>query len=388
MAQAQPAESFSLVLGGPLYQALLRLRLATPPIAHVERRIAAAVVITWVPVVLLCLLAGTAFGGVKIDFLHDIDAHVRLLVALPLLLVAEPLVHEQLARAVRQFVERGVVAPADRDRFAAIVKDTMRLRNSMLIELVILAAALGAGPWIWREQFASRVGAWYMVGDELTAAGAWYAFVSLGLFRFVLFRWYFRLALWYFFLWRVSRLPLRLNALHPDRAGGIGFLAGSLTALAPILIAQSATIAGAIAGSLLHEGLELPQFRLEIGAAVVLLVALAVVPLVFFMPALFAAAIQAKRDYGVLGMRYVDDFRDKWMRTNRAGSEPLVGSGDIQSLADLAVAHDRIQQMGVLPVDLRAVVRFALVVAVPFLPLALFVIPLNELVTRLVKQLL
>ena len=387
MAQAQPVENFSLVLGGPLYQALLRLHLTTPPIAHVERRIAAALAITWLPVLLLCLLAGTAFGGVKIPFLNDIDAHVRLLIALPLLLVAEPLVHEQLARQVRQFVERGLVAADDRGRLAAIVRDTMRLRNSMLVELALLAAALGAGPWIWREQFASRVGAWYMVNGELTAAGAWYAFVSLGLFRFVLFRWYFRLALWYLFLWRVSRLPLRLNALHPDRAGGIGFLAGSLTALAPILVAQSATLAGAVAGSLMHEGTQLQQFRLELGAAVVLLVALAVVPLLFFMPALFAAAIAAKRDYGVLGMRYVDQFRDKWLSAG-ARSTDLVGSSDIQSLADLANAHDRVQQMGVLPVDLRAVVRFALVVAAPFVPLALFVVPMNELVTRLVKQLL
>jgi hypothetical protein len=106
------------------------------------------------------------------------------------------------------------------------------------------------------------------------------------------------------------------------------------------------------------------------------------------MPALFAAAIEAKRDYGVLGMHYVDDFREKWMGARAGAGKALVGSADIQSLADLAVAHDRIQQMGVLPVDLRAVVRFALVVAAPFLPLALFVIPLNELVGRLVKQLL
>ena len=388
MAQAQPVENFSLVLGGPLYQALLRLRLATPPIAHVERRIAAGLAITWLPLFLICLVAGTAFGGVKIPFLRDIEAHVRLLVALPLLLVAEPLVHEQLARQVRQFVERGLVAAEDGGRFAAIVRTTMQLRNSMLIELVLLVAALGAGPWFWREQFASRGGAWYMVADELTAAGAWYAFVSLGLFRFVLFRWYFRLALWYIFLWRVSRLPLRLNALHPDRAGGIGFLAGSLSALAPILLAQSATLAGVIAGLLMHEGMHLQQFRLEIGAAVALLVALAVVPLLFFARALFAAAIEAKRDYGVLGMHYVDDFREKWMRAGRGESRHLVGSADIQSLADLANAHDRMQQMGMLPVDLRAVARFALVVAAPFLPLALFVVPMNELVTRLVKQLL
>jgi hypothetical protein len=88
-----------------------------------------------------------------------------------------------------------------------------------------------------------HVGSWYItVGpsgtERLTVAGWWYAFVSLSLFRFVLARWYFRLIVWYIFLWRVSRLPLRLNPLHPDRAGGLGFLGNSVRAFQPVLVAQ------------------------------------------------------------------------------------------------------------------------------------------------------
>jgi hypothetical protein len=378
---------FSLVLGGPLYQLLLRLRLARPPIGLVERRIAAGILLTWLPVFVMTWIGGTALGGTRVPFFFDVETQVRLLIALPLFIGAEPLVHAQIATQVRQFIERGIIAPPDRGRFEAIVEDTMRLRNSMAIELVLLASAIGIGFWVWREQFASRVGTWYMAEDQLTAAGAWYGFVSLGLFRFVLFRWYFRILLWYVFLWRVARMPLQLNALHPDRAGGIGFLAGSLTALAPVLLAQSATLAGVIGGQILFEGAKLAAFRIEIGVAVAGLAALAIVPLAFFAAPMLRAGLRGKLEYGVLAMHYVEGFREKWMR-GAAVREPLVGTSDIQSLADLANASEVVAQMGVLPVNLKALVRFAVLLALPFAPLALTIIPLNELISRILKQLI
>ena len=388
MAQHRALEDFSLVLGGPLYQLLLRLRLLDPPIRLVERRIAAVVAVTWLPVLLLAALGGTLFGGAKIPFFFDADAQVRLLLALPLLIIAEPVVHWQLAMQVRQLDERGLIAPEHRGRFAALIDETMQLRNSMAVELVILGCALGAGYWIWRQEFASRIGTWYMTPEErLTAAGAWYAFVSLGVFRFVLFRWYFRIALWYFFLWRVSRLRLQLNALHPDGVGGIGFLGASVSALAPVLIAQSATVSGAIAGQILHEGLKLPAFYFEIGAVVAVLLALGLVPLLFFVPPLLAASMQGRREYGLLATRYAEQFRAKWL-DGRSQDEQLLGASDIQSLADMGQAHDRVTKMRVLPLDRNAIVRVAALIALPFAPLLFTAIPLNELLGRALRQLL
>ena len=385
MAQPPAADQFSLVLGGPLYQAFLRLRLTTPPIGHAERRIAAAIAITWLPVLALTALAGTLFGGTKVPFFHDIETHVRLLIALPLLIGAEPVVHTQMALQVRQFIDRGIVAREDRAHFDRIIEETMRLRNSMLIEIVLLVCSVAAGFWIWREQFASRAGTWYLAQDRLTAAGAWYGFVSLGVFRFLLLRWGFRIALWYIFLWRVSRLKLQLNVLHPDGAGGIGFLAGSLGALASIFIALSASIAGAIGGQILYEGMTLTDFRLEIGAAVVALALLGLAPLAFFFPAMLRAALYGQLSYGTFAMRYVEEFRAKWLQ---GSSEPVVGSHDIQALADLARANEVARSMWMLPVSIKAIVRFAIVIALPFAPLVLTKVPLNELLARVVKQLI
>ena len=392
--QEAHAERFSVVLGGPLYQLFLRWRLLEPPVGFVARRIAAAIALAWLPLAALTLVAGTAFGGARVPFLLDPEVHVRLLVALPLLLGAEPLVHQRLAVVLRQFIERGIVPPAERRRVAVIVDDTVGLRNSILVEVLLVAAAFGLGPWLWQQTIAPRgMGSWAMaarpIGDEaLSAAGAWYAFVSLGLFRFVLLRWYFRLALWYLFAWRLARLPLRVNPLHPDGAGGLGFLGGTLSAMLPILLAQSVVVAGVIGTQILYQGAKLQSFYLEIGTIVALLLAMGLAPLLFFVPALMRAGLQGRLEYGELAMRYVDEFRDKWLRGGAAEGERVLGSADIQSLADLANSHAVVQRMGVLPVGVQAITRFAIAVAVPFTPLLLSLIPLNELVGRVVKKLL
>jgi hypothetical protein len=49
---------FSLVLGGPVYQLLLRARMVQPPTGLLQRRMIAAAVITWLPLAVL-----TAVGG-------------------------------------------------------------------------------------------------------------------------------------------------------------------------------------------------------------------------------------------------------------------------------------------------------------------------------------
>ena len=387
------APDFSLVLGGPLYQMYLRSGLIRPSADLVERRITAFIVVAWLPLAVLTLAGGSAFGGVQLPFAADLGAHVRLLIALPLLIAAELIVHQRVQATVSQFIDRGIIAPADRAKFDAIIASVMRLRNSATIEIALAVASITFGYWVWRTHMSLPVDSWYIAidpagGESLTAAGWWYAFVSLSLFRFVLLRWYFRLIVWYVFLWRVSRLPLRLNPLHPDRAGGLGFIGNSVFAFLPVLLAQSAVLAGVIGDRLLNEGMTLPPFYIEIASAVALLMAVMLAPLLFFIAKLAGAKREGTREYGLLAMRYVDEFRDKWMGERRPAGEPLAGSADIQSLADLAGAHDMLREMRVLPFSMRTIVTLATVVALPYLPLVLTMIPLEELVGRFIAKLL
>ena len=94
-------DDFSLVLGGPLFQLFRRLHLTGNALELVRRRIAVLALVAWVPLLVLSIIDGKAAGSaVKVPFLYDIDVHVRFLVALPLLIVAELIVHQRMRAVV------------------------------------------------------------------------------------------------------------------------------------------------------------------------------------------------------------------------------------------------------------------------------------------------
>src|SRR5262245_46333686 len=100
---AEPSD-LSLALGGPLYQLYLRGRLVQKPLRLLWRRMVALPVIVWLPLFVLTLLDGTALGSaVHIPFLYDIEVHAKYLLALPLLIASELMVHRLVVFQVRQF---------------------------------------------------------------------------------------------------------------------------------------------------------------------------------------------------------------------------------------------------------------------------------------------
>lgn len=388
-AVASSDAEFSLVLGGPLYQMLLSTHLARPPLELVHRRILIFLLIIWAPLAILAAFSGNLAGGVGIPFLLDLDTHVKFLVTVPMLIVAELVVHRRIRAIVEQFLERGIIAADDLPRFNEILRRVLRLRNSVAIEIAMLVFVMTGGYWLWRSHAILTVATWYAHPVDgsiaFTPAGTWYAFVSLPIARFLLVRWFFRLFIWYLLLWRVSRLPLRLNALHPDGAGGIGFLAGSVDALAPLLFALSALVSGLIANQIWHAHASLPQFKMELLGSAALLALIVLIPLTFFALQLAAARRAGLREFGLLSSRYADDFAAKWHRGPRKSDDSPLGTGDIQSLADLANSYSVVHKMKSLPFGKEAVVRLVIAIAIPMLPLALTMVPFEEIVNRLIR---
>ena len=390
--EAADSDEFSLVLGGPLYQLFLRTRLAArPPLDLLKRRLAAITLLAWLPLLVLSALEGRAFGDGGISFLGDLDVQVRLLVALPLLILAEKIVHERLRPVVALFVEKGIVRPEDRPRFDGIVSSTMRWRNSVVLELGLLAFVFTGGHAL-AESLAFRGETWFVrptdSGPGLSRAGFWYAWISLPIFQFILLRWWYRLILWGRFLFLVSRLNLDLSPSNPDRAGGLGYLGTSTAAFAPFLVAQSALVSAMVASRILQQGAQLQDFKLELGGVLVFALLQALGPLTVFAPKLLEAKRRGLREYGLLADRYVKEFDRKWIHGGAAPDDSLVGSADIQSLADLDGSFDVVRGMRPFPFGKDTVIQLAVTVVLPGLPLVLTVIPLEELVKRLLGALL
>ena len=384
---------FSLVQGGPVFQLWLRAKLARPSMDLLARRIIVSVAVAWLPLLVLTILSAHAIGGKGVPFLYDLGAQARLLLCVPLLIAAEVIVHRRIRVTVRQFLDRGIIAPEDRPQFESVIASAMRLRNSVLAEVLLLAFAIVGGYVLGQRYVSMDAASWFAapVGEQtrLTPAGYWYVFVSLTIFRFLLMRWYFRLFIWYRFLWQVARhIPLQLNALHPDRTGGLAFLSGSTFALQPVLMAHTIALAGVFGDKIWHEGAKLPQFKIEITFWLICLMMLVLTPLFFFLIRLSAAKRAGSREYGIVGSRYVAEFRRKWIEGYAAKDEALIGSADIQSLADLANSFAVVQEMRTVPFGRASVTRLAMMTALPLAPLLLTMIPLDELIDRALKVLM
>jgi hypothetical protein len=387
-------ESFSFVLGGPLYQLLRRSHLGGETVETlVRRRIVVISLLTWLPLLLLAAVEGNLLGeSVPVPFLWDIEVHLRFLLAIPFLIVAELTVHQRMRSLVRQFLERNLVAEAAMPRFDAAIDSAYRLRNSVSAEVLLILFVYVFGALVlWRHYHVFETATWYAApaaeGSGLTLAGVWYGYVSLPVFQFLMLRWYYRIFIWIYFLVRVSRIELNLVPTHPDRVGGLGFLANTPHAFVPLLLAHGTLAAGLIASRIFHHGATLPDFQLEILILVIYCMCLVLGPLVVFAPLLAQTRLRGSREYGRLAERYTRAFDAKWVRGGAPKDEPLLGSADIQSLADLANSFEVVRTMRMAPITRQAVVQLAVITVLPIVPLLLTIMPLEELLKKMVGML-
>jgi hypothetical protein len=387
-SNAAPGD-FSFVLGGPLFQLLLRAHLVTDAMELLVRRIVVLSLFAWLPLLVLSAVGGALTGAhVAMPFLKDVQVHARFLGAMPLLIAAELIVHQRMRSVVEQFRERRLIPPDSMPRFESIIASAFRLRNSVLAEALMIGVVYAFGVLVVWRQFVSLAGAtWYATptgeGTTLTPAGAWLCYVSLPLFQFLLVRWYFRIFVWARFLFQVSRLPLNPVPTHPDRVGGLAFLSATGYAFSMLAAAHGVLLAGTIANRIFYAGAALADFKIEIVVVVVFLLCAVFVPLLFFSSRLAEAKRRGLREYGTLAERYVHEFDKKWLRGGAAAGEAFIGSADIQSLADIGAGFDVVNEMRTAPITRDALVGVVVSTLVPILPLVLTMMPLEELLRRL-----
>ncbi len=380
---------FSLVLGGPLFQLLRRSHLSGDALELLQRRMLVIPLLAWFPLLVLSVLEGQALGGnAAVPFLLDLEVHCKFLVIVPLLIVSELVVHQRMRFVVKQFLERNLIEKQDLSRFDAAIASAFRLRNSVLAEVLLIAFVYIVGVLIvWRHYTTLATATWYAVptgaGSKLSLGGIWYGYVSQPIFQFMLIRWYFRIFIWIRFLWQVTRLDLSLVPTHPDRVCGLGFLSNTVYAFVPLAVAHGGLLAGFMANRIFHLGVALPQFKIEIAVLVVFVLCIVLGPLLLFAPLLAEAKRRGIREYGTLAERYVREFDAKWLRGGATADEPLVGSGDIQSLADMGNSFEVVQTMRTVPVTKEAILLLVVATLAPVAPLALTMMPLEELLKKL-----
>jgi hypothetical protein len=188
-------ESYRIGEGGPLRRFELRCSLTTP-----LQQIFAFLVVAWVPILVLGAWF-QATTGWREPLLHDLATHVRLLVAAPLFLLLDHRFPSLCSGMLSLLARQSFVDEADRPRFERTLARARRHSDSWIPEAVLACLSLAMGVAALEDIVHVRA-----LADRsgLPALRAWYAFVTLPLFQFLLWRSLWRWAIWASILFDLS----------------------------------------------------------------------------------------------------------------------------------------------------------------------------------------
>lgn len=379
-----------LMEGGPGDALMKRLRLIRPELGAASGRTAIILaILTWLPLLAFSLIEGSALGGARIPFLYDLAAHARFLVAVPILILAEIPIGRRLRAVVKHFLNAGLVPAGEQEQFASSLVDTARFHDSRLAEMTLLALAYITTYVALSKTSLQSGSTWFAPSPSagFSPAGYYYAFVALPIFQFLMYRWAYRMVVWTRFLWQVSNLDLLLTPTHPDGAGGLGFLGKGCIPFGIILFALSSVVSAAIASRILFGGATLEQFEFIYAALIVLVLIVFAGPLMVFAPKLFRLKQDGLLRYGTLASQYTQAFDSKWAMSINTAEESLLGTGDIQSLADMGNSYELVRKMRIVPIELSDFIGIALPGVIPALPLAATVMPVGEILKGILRLL-
>ncbi|MGB8770305.1 MAG: hypothetical protein WCC92_11850 [Candidatus Korobacteraceae bacterium] len=376
----------SLIRGGPFYRLQQSTRLIGSNEWNVGRRIIFAIAVGWAPLLLMKLLFDR---GNLVPLLKDYGLNVRMFLAVPILLLGQPLMESRFRMIVGHIYQARLLDGADLASMDNMLAALVRLRDSVLPELIILVLIAIRTSAALKTQMVQTPWLAYRVGDvfHLTLAGWYAAIVSATILQFLLFLNLWKWLLWTIFAFKFSRLNLKLIPTHPDENGGLGFLGMTPLAFAPIAFAATLVIGATFRYQILHHTAHLLDFKLP-GLALVTIVALvALGPLIFFMPRLAAVRRKGIMEYAILGQMQSTDFHEKWIVHRDAHETELIDAPEISTLCDYGQAYDRIENTKPFPVDRGALVGLALSVVIPALPTVLAEIPMAVVLKQLLGAL-
>jgi hypothetical protein len=339
------------------------------------------IAVGWVPLILLAPFSRGSAG-----LLTDFSVHARLLLSIPLLLEGDVLLHKLIAVASERFAEETLADTQEPGSVAGVQRRAEVLRGSVVAELVCLAFALLVGQLGLWSSTANPLSIEGLANPPVSPTTIWYGFVAQPAFLFLFYRSLWRWVVWCWMLARFSRMKLRLVPTHPDLSGGLGLLAIPLRGFALALLAVAAGVAGAWGTQIAFRGVSVRTF----GPTLALLVGIALIvglgPLLVFSGKLIRAKLLARIQYGSLARAYTGEFDERWIVHHQ--KEGLLGTADIQSLADMVSSYEVVRKMRIAPFDLYDVLLVVVPVLLPTCPLILTEIPLRTLLPKLVSSLL
>ena len=386
MKETSKIKELSL-LGGPLHRLGCRMGLIKDGTNTIRLGVALGL-FCWLVLMGLAFLEGL---GWRMFYVTAIGAHVRLLAAIPLMFLCETAVTPQMAEFARYLVRSGVVPTASAPTLEVNIHRARRLKDSWLAEGLILLAAFGLPIVAPLDAMAGTTGSWAAVlrtvGDKYRWTTGWYLGFCLPFFRFLLFRWLWRLGLWWWFLWRLRKLELHLIPTHADLTAGLGFLQVVHENFGALILAMSAVCSAQFAEDIASGRMALETLYAWAPVVLLLMATLFMAPLCMFTKQLWQCRITGMTEYMGMADRYVAAFDRKWIRDPTASGESQLGTSDLQSLADLTNSVNVVREMRLIPVGQRQLSILVAATIAPLLPLVLLKYPILQVMKKVVQML-
>jgi hypothetical protein len=355
-------EDFSLFANDPLYRLLGRFGLTYHnKRLHRVRSILFFLGIIWVTPFILAVIQGFAINiDPKKSFLYDFAAYSQFFVAIPFFIIAEGYIENEIKYGIQHFLTSSIIPNGSLSK----VKNKLKVatKNQALVIPAILLYILGhifTWFWLWGE-ITNQKETWHATVvcsnciEKLTYAGLWVGLISVPIMVYWHLRWIWKIGVWYWVLWKISRAKLQIHASHPDQFGGLGFLAHLQSRFGIILFTDSFVIAGTISYKLIIEG---PPFdKINILEAIILYTVIA--PLLFLLPLFFFNhQLSRKKREDLLKYSAVANYRamqvDKDLIETIGNSNRIPIKESMDELSSLKTFYENANKMRTLPLDFQ-----------------------------------
>lgn len=380
----------SLVRGDVLFRAQRAIGLIPSQGLGLGRRAVLLALISWAPIAIWALVAERALPGVPGEpLLAHFGVHVRCLVAIPLLVIAEGMAHVMTMRLVPYFVASGLVREHDVGAFREVVHGVARLRDSTRPWVMILAVLLA-----WTYLTPVTLDAHEIVWASAPAVepaspgfgATWFLYVARPIYFALLLGWAWRLVLLFVLLRRIAKLDLALVPSHPDKASGLAFLESFPSAFSLVAFASSAVVASRWAHDVVYHDVHVASLRVMAIALVVVNVLLFTGPLLAFLPKLQLAKRRALLEYGALVGRQGRLVQRRWIDGDASvASDELLAAPEIGPVADANALYEAVAASRVLLIGKRALIAAVLPAGLPLLAVFAIEVPIKDMLLTLLR---
>jgi hypothetical protein len=386
-----PLEMFSIIRDDFAYRVQRRLGLIPANGLGIVRRAIFWSMVAWLPTIIWAFFSGLLTRHVTNEpLLGHFGIHVRFLVGVPLLIIAGGVVHSAMYRLLPQFVTAGIVPTQELPRLRHIVSNISNLRSASIPWLIIfslVAARATVGDVLHHAHEIE----WAVTGAGANARfgfGAWwFLYVGRPIYLTLQLAWIWRVILIFLLFQRIAGLKLSLIPTHPDRAGGLGFLAGFPGAFAPIMLATTVVLAGMFAHDVVYHGVSVQSLYGEMGTLVAILILLFLSPMLAFSCILARARRRALLDYGALVSRHGRLVHQRWIDKQNILEDRVLDAPELGPLADVATMYELVKDMRSIPLAKSSVTPLVLAAAIPMLAVLAIQIPIGDLLETLLRAL-